>query len=560
MPNEANAARGQLRFRHEARTFLNHALGYAEMVAEAEGTEGTKPAIARFKAAAAALKAPALAYLLALDADAAPAAPRPEGATADGSQAGAAPSRVEALRDEAYGRIYELMNAIQVVKRLRLEAGPEEDLRRVQEAVNSLVDLLRDREERGAFVPDAITVASGEDAGKAVRPGRVLVVDDDAINRELLVRLLERQGHLSCQAADGQEALSILRQASFDIALVDVMMPGMNGFQFLDLIRADEALREVSIIMVSALEDDASIARCLELGAEDYLPRDFNPVILRARINNILEKREYKRRNEAAVASLARAQSRLNAELRDAAAYVRSLLPQRVRWPGLAIDWEFIPSLSLGGDSFSYQRLDDGRLAFFLIDVSGHGIEAALLSVTVMNLLKAKSLGGLDYGSPRSVLARLNESFRIEDQNNMYFTIWYGVWDPTRRALRYATGGSPPALLCKPGERAEELVSEGPIIGVDDAADFPEREAFVPLGSQLYLFSDGLYEVRLKDGSLLGWEEFVALFEAHSADCARAPDCISPIRRIVDAVRGRSAGEPFVDDVSILEISFHGGR
>lgn len=558
MPSERSEAGGQLRFRHEARTFLNHALGYAEMVAEAAAPPDAEPAVARFKAAAAALKAPMLAYLLALDADVSAAAAPADPAGVEPAAPDSA--RVEALRDEAYGRIYDLMNAIQAVKRLRLEPGPEEDLRRVQDAVNSLVDLMRDREERGAFVPDAASVALGDEAGKAVRPGRILVVDDDAINRELLVRLLERQGHLSCQAADGQEALSILRQASFDIALVDVMMPGMNGFQFLDSIHADEALREVSVIMVSALEDDASIARCLELGAEDYLPRDFNPVILKARINNILEKREYKRRNEAAVASLARAQSRLNAELRDAAAYVRSLLPQRVRWPGLAIDWEFIPSLSLGGDSFSYQRLDDGRLAFFLIDVSGHGIEAALLSVTVMNLLKAKSLGGLDYGSPRSVLSRLNESFRIEDQNNMYFTIWYGVWDPTVRAVRYATGGSPPALLCRPGEKAEELVSDGPIIGVDDTASFPEREAFVPLGSQLYLFSDGLYEVRLKDGSLLRWDEFVALFEAHSADCARSPDCISPIRRIVDAVRERSAREPFADDVSILELSFHGGR
>lgn len=551
MPNGHNEAGGQLRFRHEARTFLNHALGYAEMVADAKAE--SKAAIERFKAAAAALKTPTLAYLLALDADAAPSEPALAAASAEAA-------RIETLRDEAYGRVYELMNAIQAVKRLRLEAAVEEDLRRVQDAVNSLVDLMRDREERGAFVPDAAPVSSSEGPGKALRPGRILVVDDDAINRELLVRLLERQGHLSCQAADGQDALSILRQASFDIALVDVMMPGMNGFQFLDLVRADEALREVSIIMVSALDDDASIARCLELGAEDYLPRDFNPVILKARINNILEKREYKRRNEAAAASLAKAQSRLNAELRDAAAYVRSLLPQRVRWPGLAIDWEFIPSLSLGGDSFSYQRLDDGRLAFFLIDVSGHGIEAALLSVTVMNLLKAKSLGALDYGSPRSVLERLNESFRIEDQNNMYFTIWYGVWDPTVRAVRYATGGSPPALLCKPGEKAEELVSEGPIIGVDETAAFPEREAYVPLGSQLYLFSDGLYEIRLTDGSLLRWDDFVALFEAHSADCARSPDCISPIRRIVDEVRERSAREPFADDVSILEISFHDKR
>ena len=217
----------------------------------------------------------------------------------------------------------------------------------------------------------------------------------------------------------------------------------------------------------------------------------------------------------------------------------------------------FRSSLSLGGDCFSYRRLKDGRLALFLIDVSGHGIEAALLSVTVMNMLKTASLGGLDYGDPRSVLTRLNQSFRIEDQNNMYFTIWYGVYEPAAHSLSYATGGCPPAILIDPSGEIAELVADGPIIGVDDGAEFNARTVAVRPGSHLFLFSDGLFEIRTKDGDLLPWGEFLVLLLAHHRECALAPACLSPIRRIVDAVLALSSKPLFVDDVSILEFAFN---
>lgn len=118
-----------------------------------------------------------------------------------------------------------------------------------------------------------------------------LVVDDDAMNRIVLQRSLEREGHAVRVAANGRAALELLRSEPFDIVLLDVLMPEMDGLELLELIQSDDELRATPVIMISALEDMASVVRCIELGAEDYLPKPFDPVLLRARINGCLTKK-----------------------------------------------------------------------------------------------------------------------------------------------------------------------------------------------------------------------------------------------------------------------------
>ncbi|HEV8529465.1 MAG TPA: response regulator [Actinomycetes bacterium] len=115
-------------------------------------------------------------------------------------------------------------------------------------------------------------------------PGFVLVVDDDGVNRLLLSRALERDGHQVRTAANGLEALEALRDGLFDCVLLDVLMPEIDGYQVLEHMRSDPKLRRTPVIMISALEDVESVVRCIEMGAEDYLPKPFDPVLLRARI------------------------------------------------------------------------------------------------------------------------------------------------------------------------------------------------------------------------------------------------------------------------------------
>ncbi|MEZ2239413.1 adenylate/guanylate cyclase domain-containing protein [Microcoleus sp.] len=139
---------------------------------------------------------------------------------------------------------------------------------------------------------------------------RVLVVDDNEVNRDLLARRLQRQGHAVTVAEDGVQALELMRSAPFDLVLLDIMMPQMNGYQVLENLKADERLRYIPVIMISAVDDIDSIVRCIELGAEDYLSKPFNPVLLKARISACLEKKRLRDQEQAYLQELAEEQGK----------------------------------------------------------------------------------------------------------------------------------------------------------------------------------------------------------------------------------------------------------
>ena len=140
--------------------------------------------------------------------------------------------------------------------------------------------------------------------------GNVLVVDDNQVNRDLLARRVKRQGHVVSAAADGFQALEMMRSEPFDLVLLDIMMPQMNGYQVLENLKADPALRHIPVIMISAVDDIESVVRCIELGAEDYLPKPFNPILLKARINACLEKKRFRDQEQAYLQQLAEEQEK----------------------------------------------------------------------------------------------------------------------------------------------------------------------------------------------------------------------------------------------------------
>ncbi|MBN1484870.1 MAG: hybrid sensor histidine kinase/response regulator [Chloroflexia bacterium] len=133
-----------------------------------------------------------------------------------------------------------------------------------------------------------------------IQPAHILVVDDNEMNRNLLLRRLRPQGYHVSVAEDGRQALDMLREQSFDLMLLDIMMPGMNGYQVLEEVKADPVLRHVPVIVISAIDELESVVRCIELGAEDYLPKPFNKVLLRARIGNSLAKKRLHDQERAA--------------------------------------------------------------------------------------------------------------------------------------------------------------------------------------------------------------------------------------------------------------------
>jgi sigma-B regulation protein RsbU (phosphoserine phosphatase) len=382
--------------------------------------------------------------------------------------------------------------------------------------------------------------------------GALLVVDDDESSREMLARRLRRSGYTVSAVANGLHALSLARSQKFDLVLLDMIMPGLDGFQVLAKFKAETGLREIPVIMLSALDEENGIARCIEMGAEDYLSKPFNPVFLRARIGACLEKKRLRDKERATYEALMKSQKHLAAELAEAAAYVRSLLPSPLVGD-VETDWSFQPSEQLGGDAFGYRYIDEDHLAIYLLDVCGHGVGAALLSVSVLNTIRSENLARVDFRQPEAVLAGLNRVFRMERQNNLFFSIWYGVYVVSRRELRFASGGHPPALLLVPGPTSDYetlcLRTEAPAVGCLEEAQYITSVATVPAGSRLLVFSDGVFEIFQGTDRAGTWQEFVAEFERAEIQTLR------PAERLQRALELRKA-PVLEDDFSFVELRF----
>jgi len=376
--------------------------------------------------------------------------------------------------------------------------------------------------------------------------GAILVVDDDENSREMLARRLRRSGYTVSAVSSGLHALALARSQKFDLVMLDMIMPGLDGFQVLAKFKADAALRETPVIMLSALDEENGIARCIEMGAEDYLAKPFNPVFLRARIGACLEKKRLRDKERQTYEALRASEKRLAAELAEAGVYVRSLLPAPLQGP-VRTQWRFQPCAELGGDIFGYHWITEDRLAIYLLDVSGHGVGAALLSVSVLNVLRAQSLRGTDFCDPAAVLKELNHVFQMEQQNNLLFTIWYGVFDRTSRQLVFASGGHPPAVLVE-GAATRQLSTGGRLIGCDPKAEFRRESCVVAPGSKLYVFSDGAYEISRPEGSPLQMPDLVhELSQPVGAGQVKLDELV----KWTQTFGGHAS---FDDDLSILEI------
>ena len=240
---------------------------------------------------------------------------------------------------------------------------------------------------------------------------------------------------------------------------------------------------------------------------------------------------------------LQRTQSRLSEELTEAANYIFSILPEPRR-ESPRTEWLLVPSTELGGDSFGYHEIDDDHIAFYLLDVCGHGVGAALLSVTAINVLRSAALPKTDFRDPAAVLSALNEAFPMERQHNMYFTIWYGVYQRSTGQLRYGSGGHPPSILCK-ADQVVTLSTPGLAIGMMPEMVYRTASCMISPGDRLHLVSDGTFEVETAPGEMLEFNTFVDRLSASASG-----------NEVLDWVRGLNGPGPLPDDFSLLTISF----
>lgn len=237
--------------------------------------------------------------------------------------------------------------------------------------------------------------------------------------------------------------------------------------------------------------------------------------------------------------------NQLAGELASASKYVSSILPGDLDGP-VRVRSRFLPARQIGGDSYGYHWIDDDHLIVYLIDVSGHGVESALLSVSVQNMLRARSMPTTTLLSPELVMAHLNQLFAMDGHDDHYFTMWYGVYQASTCMLRYATAGHPPALTLTDDQgviHAEPLGGEGVPIGMFADTEFVSRTYRVPAGAQLLVCSDGVL------GDRLSFAVFTELCEGVAAAPGWTP--ASLIARL-----RATAGGTFDDDCAVVQLSF----
>jgi phosphoserine phosphatase RsbU/P len=385
----------------------------------------------------------------------------------------------------------------------------------------------------------------------------VLLIDDQPMIGEAVRRMLAGEPDIVFHyCRDASKALEEAKRLEPTVILQDLVMPDIDGLTLVKTIRAHEPTRETPMIVLSTKEEPTVKAEAFALGANDYIVKLPDRLELLARIRyhskgyiNLLQ------RNEA-YARLQESERRLANEMKQAELYVRSLLPEKLKKGAIRTDWRFVPSAELGGDSFGYYWLDDDHFAFFLLDVSGHGIGSALLSVSAMNALRSQALPQTDFRQPGEVLAALNNAFQMDQQNGLFFTIWYGVYNKPARRIDYAGGGHPPALLVNglTADQAalETLESYGPMIGAVPDLTFRGGSTSLDAFAKLYLYSDGAYEIERTDKTMWPFDQFVDFMKQGPHQAADG----AMMDRLIAHDRTLQGRDEFVDDFSIVEFQF----
>ncbi|WP_165226153.1 SpoIIE family protein phosphatase [Aquisphaera insulae] len=385
----------------------------------------------------------------------------------------------------------------------------------------------------------------------------VLLIDDQPMIGEAVRRMLAGEPDVDFHyCRDATKALDEAGRIKPTVILQDLVMPDIDGLSLVKNFRANEATKDTPMIVLSTKEEPAVKAEAFALGANDYVVKLPDRLELLARIRYHSKGYIAQLQRNEAYQALQESQKRLANEVKQAERYVLSLLPDKLKKGEIRTDWRFVPSAELGGDSFGYHWLDDDHFAFYLLDVSGHGVGAALLSVSAINSLRSQALPNTDFRKPSQVLFALNNAFQMDQQNGLYFTIWYGVFHKPTRRVDYSGGGHPPALLLGGPSAAEAklevLDSKGPMIGAMTDLEYESGTTTLDKFATVYLFSDGAYEIEKADKTMWPFGEFLAYMGQGPHEGVAE----SKMDRLIAHDRVLMGTDDFADDLSIVELIF----
>lgn len=338
-----------------------------------------------------------------------------------------------------------------------------------------------------------------------------------------------------------------MQQQPFDVILLDLMMPEMDGFTVLSYLKRDPQTRHIPVIVISAIDEIEDVVRCIEAGAEDYLTKPINTILLHAKINASLE-RKWLRDHEQAHLTAMRYELELGRRMQ--ADFLPATLPRVSGWEIIAA---FVPARDVAGDFYDAFILPNQQLVCLLGDVCDKGVGAAIFMALTRSLLRAfieqTVLNGTD---PLRAVAMTNEYIaRHHHASRTFSTIFCAVVEPADGTIRYINAGHPLPLLLRAGGQGEMLSLTGPAIGWIANAQFAIETISLQVGDTLFAYTDGVTEARAPNGSLFGEERLLAALDP-ALSGSRHPETV---QRAVMAYTGRQQPE---DDLTMLAIFRHG--
>ena len=384
---------------------------------------------------------------------------------------------------------------------------------------------------------------------------RILIADDDRIQRHLLEAILLREGYQTMVAADGEEAIVLALSQDPDLLLLDVMMPGKDGYQVCAQLKDDPRFADKPMMFLTSKSDASDRVRGLELGAVDYIGKPFNTREVLARVRTHIQIRVLTEQLRHTNLELLERQKELERDLRAARDIQSSLLPhsRSIAEPWVKVDWRFEPCDSVGGDLFNVFWLDQENLAAYIVDVSGHGVPAAMVTVAVSRSLSVDSgcstyrshSGGSRITPPSEVLRRLDAEYPLE-RFGKFLTVVYMVLNCRTRVLRFSRAGHPPPFLLHANGTIETLSSGGTIIGIGGSVPFDEGVVQLEPRDRLFLYTDGIVERENQKEEPFGHERI-----AEALHAARGESLLTACERVTNQLAMFAQGVPSADDVSL---------
>jgi len=379
----------------------------------------------------------------------------------------------------------------------------------------------------------------------AVAQKLILIVDDTPTNIGVISGAL-KDSYKTKIATNGEKALALASaEEKPDLILLDIVMPGMDGYEVCSRLKSDAATSEIPVIFLTGQTDAQDETRGFEVGAVDYVHKPFSPAVVRARVRSHILLRE-------ARAQLAAQLLALNNELEMAREIQLSILPHSIpQLPDLKIAARFLPMTSVAGDFYDFIRIDEKHIGILIADVSGHGLPSALIASMLQVALKGQTHHATE---PAKVLAGLNLALCGKFTQN-FVTAAYLYMDLENHLLRYAGAGHPPVLQWRNSTgKTAQVLENGLILGMIEEASYEALEFPLEPRDRHVLYTDGVIEASNPAQELYGTDRFMRFMDSNKAlDTDNFADaCLAEIARW----SGQSGEQSQQDDITLLVIDY----